>query len=270
MGTFCLHLLCFFISMTFHYLKNYLRYLFCSRHWRGYGVHSPFAFDLVTNVIREELPYYKYSLVEKIRKLYHTSKKSLEVDGRTVPVPELAHGEISPACGQLLFRLVNKYKPANVVATKMGMGISSMYLAAPNSKLPVVTFCESESVASFVSGYMKQTGFGNVFVIKGRADDLSTRLADVDALGLLYVNDCFSGEDLDRRMEVCLRKRGEQSIFVIDHIYENASMTAAWHRLQALEEVRVTVDLFHIGIVFFDKKLQKEDYNVRYFPKLHL
>ncbi len=255
--------------MTIHYIKNYLRYLFCSRHWRGYGVHSPFAFDLVTNVIREELPYYKYSLVERIRKLYQTSKKSLEVEGHTVAVSELTRGEISSTCGQLLFRLVNKYKPANVVETKMGMGISTMYLAAPNSKLPVVTFSECESIASFVSGYMKQTGFGNVFVIKGSAEDLSARLADVDTLGLLYVNDCLTGEDLDRRMEVCLRKRGDHSIFVIDHIYENASMTAAWRRLQALEEVRVTVDLFHTGIVFFDKKLQKEDYNVRYFPKLH-
>ena len=30
------------------------------RHRCGYGVHSPFAFNLITQVIYENTPYYKY------------------------------------------------------------------------------------------------------------------------------------------------------------------------------------------------------------------
>ncbi|MBR4814895.1 MAG: hypothetical protein IKZ67_05465, partial [Paludibacteraceae bacterium] len=107
--------------MTIHYLKNYVRYLFCSRHWRGYGIHSPFVFELVTKVIEEKLPYYKYGLVEKVRKIYLASSKSLSLDGEEVKVPRLAKQlSMDPSHAQVMFRLVNKFKPKNVVETGMG------------------------------------------------------------------------------------------------------------------------------------------------------
>ena len=38
------------------------------RHRKGYGVHSPFAFNLITWVIYEKLPYYKFPELKRKRK----------------------------------------------------------------------------------------------------------------------------------------------------------------------------------------------------------
>ena len=38
------------------------------RHRCGYGVHSPFAFSLITDVIYEKMPYYAYSSLKKEQK----------------------------------------------------------------------------------------------------------------------------------------------------------------------------------------------------------
>lgn len=34
------------------------------RHGRGFGVHSPFAYDFITRTLRERLPYYAYSRLD--------------------------------------------------------------------------------------------------------------------------------------------------------------------------------------------------------------
>lgn len=258
--------------MTFHYIKHYLRYLLCSRHWRGYGVHSPFAFDLVTNVIREELPYYKYSLVEKIRGFHQNSKQSLPLTGGEASVSTLSKDtSLKPSKGQLLFRLVNKYKPSHVVETKMGLAISTMYLAAPDTRLSVTTFEKERSVVNYATQFMKQGGFSNIQVIPSSPEEsLKTLVEKLESLDFLYVNDCHSGAELDERLSICLPKAGDKSVFVVDNIYEDETKTEAWNRLKSMSQVRVTVDLFHLGIAFFDRKLQKEDYFVRHFPDFHL
>lgn len=255
-------------DMTIHYLKNYVRYVFCSRHWRGYGIHSPFVFELVTKVIEEKLPYYKYGLVEKVRKIYLASSKTLP----SGMVPDLCRQlSMDPSHAQVMFRLVNKFKPKNVVETGMGMGITSMYLAAPDSRINMVTVGKDQPLADFATSYIRKAGFQNVKVEVG---DTMKRLPEVlgtmESLDFLYLGDCSDAGDVESRLNLCLPKMGEKSVLVLCGIYENESMTEAWRRIQAMEKVRVTLDLFKYGLVFFDGKLQKEDYYLRYFPDFHI
>ena len=46
-----------------YYLKRPLIWLSRFRYRCGYGVHSPFAFSLITDVIYEKMPYYAYDLM---------------------------------------------------------------------------------------------------------------------------------------------------------------------------------------------------------------
>ena len=47
-----------------YYLKRPLIWLSRFRYRCGYGVHSPFAFSLITDVIYEKMPYYAYDLLK--------------------------------------------------------------------------------------------------------------------------------------------------------------------------------------------------------------
>lgn len=42
--------------MRFDLTRRYRRW----RHGRGFGIHSPFAYDFITRTLRERLPYYGY------------------------------------------------------------------------------------------------------------------------------------------------------------------------------------------------------------------
>lgn len=86
------------------------------RHRCGYGVHSPFAFDFITNVVYEKTPYYAYkTLVQEEKKLPSTQRGG-------------GAGE-SFKVKRLLFRLVNRRQPAVIVDAGVPSG-ASLYLQA--------------------------------------------------------------------------------------------------------------------------------------------
>ncbi len=95
-------------------LKRPFIWLYRFRHRCGYGVHSPFAFNLITQVIYENTPYYKYEeLAEKEK------QQALQKD---------AHWKYeSKRLKRLLFRLVNYTQPDTIVDAGT-LSASALYL----------------------------------------------------------------------------------------------------------------------------------------------
>ena len=86
------------------------------RHRCGYGVHSPFAFSLITQVIYESTPYYKYKdLAVEQKKLASQKDKNWKYESKKVK--------------RLLFRLVNYTQPDTIVDAGR-LAASSLYLKA--------------------------------------------------------------------------------------------------------------------------------------------
>ena len=55
-------------------LKRPFIWLYRFRHRCGYGVHSPFAFNLITHVIYESTAYYKYEELARAQKQLEPEK----------------------------------------------------------------------------------------------------------------------------------------------------------------------------------------------------
>ena len=56
-------------------LDNPLVWLMRIRHRCGYGVHSPFAFRFLTDVVYERTPYYAYSTLDEALPLAHSMRR---------------------------------------------------------------------------------------------------------------------------------------------------------------------------------------------------
>lgn len=59
----------------YNYLKQRLKHAIRFRHKRGFGVHSPFVFDLITNVLKEKAEYYDFQRVEARDKIREKDRK---------------------------------------------------------------------------------------------------------------------------------------------------------------------------------------------------
>lgn len=93
-------------------LKRPFIWLSRFRYRCGYGVHSPFAFSLITDVVYEKMPYYAY------RSLQKEQKKMSRERGWTKSTKKV---------NRFLFRLVNKVQPATIVEVGCP-SVASLYL----------------------------------------------------------------------------------------------------------------------------------------------
>jgi hypothetical protein len=87
------------------------RYLF---RRKGYGVHSPFVYDLITEVIEEKRPYYCYG---------HLKTQYLALGKRN-------NKYLSRKEYELLFRMANRFKPAKSLVIADDSGLSALYVTA--------------------------------------------------------------------------------------------------------------------------------------------
>jgi hypothetical protein len=51
---------------------------------------------------------------------------------------------------------------------------------------------------------------------------------------------------------------------IIDNIHQNEKKEIIWRQILEHNSVRVSIDLFYIGIVFFRKEQAKENFIVRF------
>lgn len=86
------------------------------RHRCGYGVHSPFAFELITGLIYEKTPYYAY-------------QQLAEEQQRLTPLRGKGWSRERGAVNRLLFRLVNRFQPRLIVDAGI-LSAASLYLQA--------------------------------------------------------------------------------------------------------------------------------------------
>ena len=84
------------------------------RHHGGYGVHSPYAYHLITQVIGERRGYYAYDDIELVR-------KQLAQQGEW-------HRDLTAKEGKLLFRLANFAGARKVVQLGSNDGLAALYL----------------------------------------------------------------------------------------------------------------------------------------------
>ena len=86
----------------------------------------------------------------------------------------------------------------------------------------------------------------------------------MDSLDLVFFDANHKGIPTLLYFNMCLEKINSQTIFIFDDIYWSKEMTNAWQEIYMHPKVSISIDLFSIGIVFFNPDLKKEHYIVKF------
>ncbi|MBQ9201680.1 MAG: hypothetical protein IJ154_04855 [Bacteroidales bacterium] len=201
-----------------------LRLGLTSRHRHGLGVHSPFAYRLITDVLEEGYPYYCYEEVEDIR-----STLSPNVRRQCLPWKQ----------GRMLFRMSLFLQPENILEVGRGDGVTAQYLQRGCLK------------ASFI--YMDQVSEA---AIAAALQDYPCRLA------VFYPS--LTAEELLRSAAVVAEELGCQGAMVVLGIHDSPEKYRVWQQLAALPGVHLDIEAFDCGWLFFREELPRQSYCLRW------
>lgn len=252
------------------YLKHYLTAK--SRH----GVHSPFVYDLIDNVIYDFDAKTEYLPIEQIRQqLLQSSSKVTVIDlgagshinkNQVKEVRTIAKNALKPPrLAQLIFRLAVHLQPKNLIELGTCLGVTSLYLhqANPLAKLTTIEGCREIADVAAKNFAISETK--NISLLVGNFDAVLPEVLEKEQqIDFVFIDGNHTEEATLRYFNWILPKAYDKTVIIFDDIYWSKGMKSAWKKIKQHPQVSVTVDLFWIGLVFFKKDQVKENFKVRF------
>jgi len=262
--------------VDFNFAYKYLKYKLTAGHQNGHGIHSPFLFDLIANVISDEKKYYAFFDIDDLRNDLLESKQKLKINdfgagSKKSKKKERTVGDITknssvqPRYGEMLFRIVNHFQPKTILELGTGLGLSTIYLAKPNSKTKVYTVDADSERLKVAKQNFEQLKCSNIQIINDSFNyalpELLRRLTNVD---FVYFDGNHRKEPILDYFSLCLPHKHDKTVFIFDDIHWSTEMEDAWRAIKEHPKVVATLDLFYVGIVFFKSELQHEHFVINY------
>lgn len=265
--------------MLFFRLRTYIGHCLTAWNTSGEGIHSPYLFELVRFVMRDENEYYCFSDIERRRELLLACNDELDVvDFGSAGSPEgtpirrrvcdIAKGHLeSPKMGQLLFRIVawlghQEQRPLEILELGTSLGVTTSYLACADSRNRVVTQEGSDAVLRVAQGVWKALKLENIEWHEGNIDD-TLYIHARGNLDLAYLDANHTYEATKRYIDYLLPRMNTKGIIVLDDIHYSPDMERAWNEIKQDSRVTTTMDLYHMGLLFLDPHYLKRHYRIR-------
>lgn len=255
-------------------IKQYLNYLIKSTN--QHGVHSPFVYELLTKVIYAECEKPLFAKIE------HTRKKLLKNNSEITVTDFGAGSKISnqrirsvssitksalkrKKYAQLLYRLVEHFKPVAILELGTSLGISTMYMAAANKNASIHTIEGSAEIAKIAQDGFNSLGFENITTHIGNFDEILPQLlTNLNSIDFIFIDGNHRKEPTLNYFNQLLKKANNNTVFIFDDIYWSPEMMQAWHEIMNHPQVTVSIDLFEFGLVFIRKEQVKEHFILRF------
>lgn len=256
---------------------RYLKYYITASNGKGHGVHSPFVFEFITQVLNDDRHFYAYRSIEELRALLLADNRQLTIEdfgagsrvkkNNTRRISDIASSSLKPRkFGQLLFRMVDHYAPATIIELGTSLGITTAYLASAKSCSKVITMEGAQTVAEVAEANFNKLQLKNISVVKGNFDKtLPETIKNTGKVDLAFIDGNHRYEPTMRYYHQILPAVHEYTVLVFDDIHWSKEMEQAWKEISQNKQVTLSIDLFFIGLIFFRKENKaKEHFTIRF------
>lgn len=232
-------------------LRRYCTALTRYRKSKGFGIHSPFAFHFVLNVLREKAAYYAYADIADKRDRARHMKHLLGVRR-----PKM----ISEKSARMMFRVANYFNPSAILQLGTNFGVSAystlrvssksrMWLAdcstGPDIALGLLQseidrIDVSRSCRVAIEAYCQEAGADRPYVVVNRVPDGETAAVD----------------------EWLRTLRDKEAVVVMRNLQHDVAMLTLWQALRASLTHGMTFTNGKMGIAVIEQKLPRQNFQL--------
>ncbi|HEY0752030.1 MAG TPA: class I SAM-dependent methyltransferase [Chitinophagaceae bacterium] len=262
---------------SFQLAVKYLKYYLAASNGKGHGIHSPFVFNFVLDVLNNRQGYVPDTGIEALREKLLADHSMLQVEDygagsrtgkmKTRTVKDIARHALKPKkYSQLLYRLVRHYKPKTIIELGTSLGITTAYLASANPGSKVITIEGAPAIHGMAVNHFKSLGLENIEALQGNFDEvLPAVLNRKEPVDLVYIDGNHRKEPTLSYFNQLLPYMHNDSILVFDDIHWSKEMEGAWEIIKRHEKVRCSIDIFFLGFVFFRNEFpEKQHFTIRF------
>ena len=217
-----------------------LKLLYKIRHHKGHGIHSPFVFNLITKVIEEKTPYYRYEDIK-----VHIDNNSNMVEKGT-------------KYNLLSFRLINYFGAKHILEVGSGNGANTLYLTAPAKDIKCR--CVETSIEKYTIAKQLYSSWNREIDLHTE-DNLANITEKQDCIYIDLENYNQISEDMIKFLDSISY---EKTFIIIKGIRTNKKNETLWKSISNMRRRTVKLDLFNVGILFFDRRLYRWDYQISF------
>ena len=253
---------------------NYIRYMLRAK--TRHGIHSPFVYDFVDKELRRKCDSKVTHTIEQIRiNLLEDSRNidfedlgagSKKVKTTQPKVKQLAKNSLKgKKYASLVAKLASYVRAKTIIELGTSLGTTTLYLSLCNPQARIYTIEGSKSVAEIAREQFARAGVENIQSIIGNFDrEFPKLLKETGNVDFIFIDGNHTYEATMRYFKMALEAAEKNTVIVFDDINWSAGMQKAWQEIKKEPKVRISMDFFFVGAVFFNPNFSKEDFLIRY------
>lgn len=255
---------------------KHIEYLLFSRHGNGHGIHSPFVFEIVTDIFRNKIDPDIVFKIEMIRRRMISDRGSIIVNDLgsgskrmkscVRKVSDIArYSAVSKKYGIFLSRMSKFFGDPLILELGTSLGISTMYLASASPATKVFTIEGCPNTTEIARRNFRDAGLSNITIFNGAFEELLPEIMkEKSPPGLVFIDGNHRKEPVINYFSQVADLSSPDTVVIFDDINSTVEMEGAWDEIKNHSRVTFTIDIFRMGIVFFREGINHFHYVIRY------
>jgi len=251
---------------------------------KPFGIHSPFLYAFAENCLYSSQLQPEFAFLEQMRQRLKDDRTELDVTdfGQGLRLLKERRGEEplrywrsvssiarrslqKPSMCRLLFGMVRYFEPTTVLELGTSLGLTTAYLAKARPEARIISLEGCSQTAARADALFRESGIKNIEIFTGPfSKTLPAALSELGKPDLVYIDGDHSYEGVMNNFLQISEHIHEGSVLILDDIRWSKGMKQAWHEIAGHPRATLAVDLFRLGIVFFNQALSKQIVPVGY------